>query len=62
MLLSGTVIQLEGAPLNVNELPYKPSAHVVPDAVPELPFPDESATEVPVPSSNDQAPTRPLAT
>src|SRR5436190_2994152 len=47
-------------PLNTSALPYLPAvAHVVAETVPVFPLPDESATDVPVPSSNEYAATSP---
>ncbi len=38
-----------------------PATHVVLKAVPVMPFPEESATEMPEPSLSPQRPIRPLA-
>src|SRR5215471_21601285 len=55
----GTVTT-ELEPLNCNALPNLPVvAHVVLAAVPLLPLPDASVTEVPDPSSNPYAATKP---
>jgi hypothetical protein len=57
--LSGTVTR-ELVPLKLSAPPYFPvPAHVVFAAVPVLPLPEASATDVPDPSSNAYAATRP---
>src|SRR4051794_34857781 len=48
-------------PLKESAEPKRPAAaQVAPEIVPGLPLPDESATTVPLPSSNEHAATRPL--
>ena len=50
VLLSGIVTTLL-VPLKERALPYLPAAlQLVPEAVPKLPLPERSVTEVPLPS------------
>jgi hypothetical protein len=54
------IVTTELVPLKLSAPPWTPVVHVPSVTVPLFPFPDESATVEPVPSSKEYAATRPV--